>query len=126
MNMENTILKPQLKLLSPLLKDLMVHLYQSENVRLFSAKFVKNLYQKKKNKFLYVVWFFVIVNDILQNVHYISAVHQLIPEIRLQSMAERKADRKDKLSPAVMIIFNRNTEQCMQLSFYKFTPEIFL
>ena len=46
MNMENTILKPQLKLLSPLLKDLMVHLYQSENVRLFSAKFVKNLYPK--------------------------------------------------------------------------------
>lgn len=103
----------------------MVHLYQSENVRLFSAKFVKNLYQKK-NKKNPVVWFFVPVNDILQNVHYISAVHQLIPEIRLQSMAERKADRKDKLSPAVMIIFNRNTEQCMQLSFYKFTPEIFL
>ena len=55
MNMENTILKPQLKLLSPVLKDLMVHLYQSENVRLFSAKFVKNLYPKKK-KILYVVW----------------------------------------------------------------------
>lgn len=67
----------------------MVHLYQSENVRLFSAKFVKNLYQKKKKKNP-VVWFFVPVNDILQNVHYISAVHQLIPEIRLQSMADRK------------------------------------
>ena len=87
MNMENTILKPQLKLLSPLLKDLMVHLYQSENVRLLSAKFGKKLFPKKKKN--PVVWFFVPVNDILQNVHYISAVHQLIPEIRLQSMADR-------------------------------------
>ena len=64
----------------------MVHLYQSENVRLFSAKFVKKKKKSKKNP---VVWFFVPVNDILQNVHYISAVHQLIPEIRLHSMADR-------------------------------------
>ena len=50
-------------MLSPLLKDLMVHLYQSETVRLFSAKLSKICIKKK---FLYVVWFFVPVNDILQ------------------------------------------------------------